>query len=216
MRLVASLLAACSLLALAKSWPYDRVFSHHKEGLRFTPNNSAPEFSSTPNDQFIHWFRGVVDKDEAGLLKKIFKNGSIPDHILTFDQLVDHIELPDSTSEPAAGGEVQRLFKHLDYPLDPRCTTDKSSWWYRTYDGTCNWLKQDEWNEGGVGAAKQRDYNQHMFSDGISKPREGPNARAVSNAFFKRKKALYYEHTPLLLGMIEVCNLQVHIPGSGS
>ncbi|PNY19822.1 Uncharacterized protein TCAP_07465, partial [Tolypocladium capitatum] len=96
-----------------------------------------------------------------------------------------------------------RLLKHLNYPLDPRCTANKSWWWYRTYDGSCNWLKQDEWNEGAVGTGKQRDYNQHMFADGISKPREGPNARAVSNAFFKRKKALYYEHTPLLLGMIE-------------
>ena len=51
---------------------------------------------------------------------------------------------------------------------------------------------------------RARDYNQHYYADGISKPREGPNARAVSNAFFKRKKALYYEHTPLLLGLIEV------------
>lgn len=33
--------------------------------------------------------------------------------------------------------------------------------------------------------------------------REGPNPRAVSNAFFKRKQTLYYEHTPLLLGLIE-------------
>ena len=50
---------------------------------------------------------------------------------------------------------------------------------------------------------KSRDYGQHYYADGISAPREGPNARAVSNAFFKRKRALYFEHTPLLLGLIE-------------
>lgn len=51
--------------------------------------------------------------------------------------------------------------------------------------------------------AKSRDYGQHSYADGISKPREGPNPRAVSNAFFKRKDTLYYEHTPLLLGLVE-------------
>ena len=202
-----SLLAALPL-AVAKSWPYNRVLSHDKEGLRFTPNSSAPEFSSAPKDHFVHWFRGIVDKDE-GQLMNIFKNGTIPEHIKTLDQLIHHLQLPDPTPDtrktPNSAIEyAQLLFKNLDYPLDPRCTINKSWWWYRTYDGTCNWLKQNEWDEGAVGTAKQRDYNQHMFADGISKPREGPNARAVSNAFFKRKKALYYEHTPLLLGMIEV------------
>lgn len=42
-----------------------------------------------------------------------------------------------------------------------------------------------------------------MFADGFNQPRDGPNARAVSNAFFKRKKTIYYEHTSLLLGLIE-------------
>lgn len=57
--------------------------------------------------------------------------------------------------------------------------------------------------EGSYGTAKSRDYGQHAYADGISKPREGPNARAVSNAFFKRKETLYFEHTPFLLGLIE-------------
>jgi peroxidase len=75
--------------------------------------------------------------------------------------------------------------------------------WYRTYDGSCNWLKAGEVSEGEYGTAKSRDYDQHFYADGISKPREGPNPRAVSNAFFRRKKELYYEHTPLLLGLVE-------------
>ena len=58
-------------------------------------------------------------------------------------------------------------------------------------------------SEGMYGAAKSRDYGQHHYADGISEPRTGPNPRAVSNAFFRRKEELYYEHTPLLLGLVE-------------
>ena len=75
--------------------------------------------------------------------------------------------------------------------------------WYRTYDGTCNWIKIGETAEGSFGAPKSRDYDQYTYADGISQPREGPNARAVSNAFFKRVKKIPYEHTPLLLGLVE-------------
>lgn len=213
LHLAPSFLVACFPIAVAKPWPYDRVYSHKKEGLRLTPNVSSSE-TSTHKDHFVHWFRGIVDKDEDQLMN-IFKNGTIPEHIVTLDQLIDHIQLPekpltgpltqnDTRNPPSSASEqAQRLFKHLNYPLDPRCTINKSWWWYRTYDGSCNWMKQNEIHEGAVATAKERDYNQHMFADGISKPRDGPNARAVSNAFFKRKKALYYEHTPLLLGMIE-------------
>ncbi|KAK4221571.1 heme peroxidase [Podospora fimiseda] len=78
--------------------------------------------------------------------------------------------------------EAEELLSNLNYPLDPRCTINRSSWWYRTADGSCNWLKQDEYEEG-----------KHTYADGISKPRDGPNPRA----------RLYYNHTSLLLGMIE-------------
>jgi len=64
-------------------------------------------------------------------------------------------------------------------------------------------LKAGKVSEGEYGTAKSRDYGQYYYADGISALREGPNLRAVSNAFFKRKKALYYEHTPLLLGLVE-------------
>lgn len=64
-------------------------------------------------------------------------------------------------------------------------------------------MKVDEINMGQSGTAKSRDYNQHAYADGISEPRVGPNPRAVSNAFFKRKQEIFYEHTPLLLGLVE-------------
>lgn len=64
-------------------------------------------------------------------------------------------------------------------------------------------MKIGEVSEDQYATPKSRDYNQHYYSDGISKPREGPNPRAVSNAFFRRKETTYYEHTPLLLGLVE-------------
>jgi peroxidase len=75
--------------------------------------------------------------------------------------------------------------------------------WYRTYDGSCNWLKTGEISEGRYGTPRARDYDQHYYADDIDKPREGPNPRAVSNAFFRRKKTLFYEHTPFMLGLVE-------------
>ena len=64
-------------------------------------------------------------------------------------------------------------------------------------------MKEGESREGAYGTPKSRDYQQYYYADDISTPRNGPNPRAVSNAFFKRKQTLYYEHTPLLLGLIE-------------
>ena len=58
-------------------------------------------------------------------------------------------------------------------------------------------------NVGEYGTATSRDYDQRSYADGIAIPREGPNPRAISNAFFKRDQTLYYEHTPLLLGLVE-------------
>lgn len=64
-------------------------------------------------------------------------------------------------------------------------------------------MKIDEIALGQYGTARSRDYDQHTYADGINKPREGPNPRAVSNAFFKRKKTIFYEHTPMMLGLVE-------------
>lgn len=74
---------------------------------------------------------------------------------------------------------------------------------YRSVDGRCNWLKKDESYLGSTGQPRSRDWGQTNYADGISKPREGPNPRELSNAFFQRKKRIAYEHTPLMLGLIE-------------
>ena len=63
---------------------------------------------------------------------------------------------------------------------------------------------------GEYGSGKSRDYEQHYYADDISAPRDGPNPRAVSNAFFKRKKTIYYEHTPLLLGLVDSSCMTYH------
>ncbi|KAK8073414.1 Alpha-dioxygenase 1 [Apiospora phragmitis] len=214
---ILAVLATCLTAASASQWPYKRLHS----SVPFSQINKSDPSVTAHEGHFVSWFRGIVNKDQSGSLPDIFKNGTIPDEKkLTFDSLVDFIQLPESAPEgprtgpPPAGDtkgsknlssheEAQRVFQHLNYSVDARCTTDRAWWWYRTYDGSCNWLKQDEWNEGAVGTRRERDYKQHAYADGVSEPREGPNARAVSNAFFRRKKAIYYEHTPFLLGLVE-------------
>lgn len=74
---------------------------------------------------------------------------------------------------------------------------------YRSADGSCNWLKRGEAHIGATGQPRSRDFKQTTYADGVSAPREGPNPRELSNAFFKRKERLYYEHTPLMLGLVE-------------
>jgi peroxidase len=168
------------------------------------------------DDQFVSWLRGIIDKHDKDSLQWVFGNDSLPGHVGPFDKLADHVVVPESrpqrnkTFAPnlrhplhSAQGEAEELFEHLEFPLDTRCTSDRSSWWYRTQDGSCNWLKQGEAHIGSIGEPKSRDYNQYTYADGIGKPRDGPNARAVSNAFFKRKKKLYYDHTPMLIGLVE-------------
>ncbi|KAK8102082.1 heme peroxidase [Apiospora sp. TS-2023a] len=204
-------LVACLSVAVAHQWPYRRV---HSSEPYFQVNKSDPSVEA--HDHYVPWLRGIVNKDQSGRLSSSFKNGTIPDEGLTFEDLVDYIQLPDTAPEARTGPlddprapnlssieEAEYVFRHLNYSIDRECTENKSWWWYRTYDGSCNWLKQDQWNEGAVGTKRERDYKQYTYADGISKPREGPNARAISNAFFKRKKSIYYEHTPFLLGLIE-------------
>jgi hypothetical protein len=204
-----------SSLVHADSWPYNRVLGQAQKTGKFVPDKTSPEFVNDPENLFVDWLRKVVDNSPADSpLSRTFSYRNISSKATTIHDLLDELDLPRTKlngtspilppSTVPSGLEASKLFAHLGYPLDPKCLVDKSRWWYRTYDGSCNWMKQGESSEGAVGTAKVRDYNQHYYEDGISKPREGPNARAVSNAFFKRKEILYYEHTPLLLGLIEV------------
>lgn len=200
----------------AEQWPYHRVVGNVEDSGRIVPDLSKPEFKEEyPENLFVGWLRDVINNNEnLTSLQHCFSNGSISDDARWFHDVLQNIDVPANyTPKPIKTSplrpnfplrDAQQLFKHLNYPLDPQCTVDRSRWWYRTDDGSCNWLKKDETSMGAMGTAKTRDYDQHSYADGISKPREGPNPRAVSNAFFKRKQTLYYEHTPFLLGLIEV------------
>ena len=203
-------------VARADQWPYDRYHAHRDKSGHFRADKGKPALTKEPTNGFVQWLHDVSKTQDSGAVRKMFVNDTIPRDLADIDELANYIEPPETkipeknqsyVLQPfnplLPAEEAEMLLKNLNYPLDSRCTVDRSRWWYRTYDGSCNWLKKGEIEYGQVGTAKARDYNQHTFADGISQPREGPNPRAVSNAFFKRKKSIYYEHTPLLLGLIE-------------
>lgn len=200
----------------AKQWPYDRYYGTPDKNGNPVANKHLPEYDETsrPHNEFGHWLHRLVEHGTVGGLQETFTNGSLPNHP-SFHDIRETLSVPEPPRNDTAvspspkslpswpQNEAQALLGHLPWPLDPRCTASKDKWWYRTYDGSCNWLQVGELNEGMYGSAKSRDYGQHHYADGISRPREGPNPRAVSNAFFKRKEELYYEHTPFLLGLVE-------------
>ena len=81
--------------------------------------------------------------------------------------------------------QASALFDHLKFELDPTCLTHKNQFWFRQYDGRCNWLKDGQTQIGSTGYPRSRDWGQTTYADGVSAPRQGPNPREVSNAFFK-------------------------------
>ena len=210
--------------ANGRQWPYDRFHSVKRDsGLR-QADTSRPTFDRNAGDEFTRWLRSVVAKDTTGELAEVFKGGQIPRGI-TVENLIDAVHLPSPDGQaippvlqpPELGGQAGQaasVLKNLKFSLEEKCISEQKHWWYRSYDGSCNWIKQNQSWYGQTGTAKARDYDQTYYADGVSKPREGPNPRAVSNAFFKRKKKLYYEHTPLLIGLVEVCicsDAQLHM-----
>jgi len=90
--------------------------------------------------------------------------------------------------------------KQIGLPLDDNCL---HNYYFRSLDGSCNWLVKDEHTIGMAGTALHREYGQVSFTDGISKPRDGPNPRLVSNAFFERNQTIYYPHTQIITGLVE-------------
>ncbi|KAF5985647.1 hypothetical protein FCOIX_2001 [Fusarium coicis] len=195
-------------------WPYDRYHGHHDAGFLTNPSrHPSPECFGEPANYFLQWLGDLVNKNDNYELQNLFEDGIISDNVTSIEDLSGQIAMPQ---QPVIGPQIPAhsprddsmfeaslLFRNLNYELEPDCLRDKSTWWFRTYEGHCNWLKKGESGEGSVGSARPRDYQQYMYADGISEPRDGPNPRAVSNAFFKRKKKIYYDHTPLLLGLIE-------------
>lgn len=134
----------------------------------------------------------------------MFANGTIPPDVTSFAELqhyVMHYNVTDksdaamlpkvvwdaipSTENISVSEEAAALFAHMKIMIDPSCTVDKSLFWYRQPDGRCNWLKDGQSHIGSTSYPRSRDWDQTSYADGISKPREGPNPREVSNAFFK-------------------------------
>ncbi|KAJ0146635.1 ZEB2-regulated ABC transporter 1 [Fusarium oxysporum f. sp. albedinis] len=162
------------------------------------------------------WLRNLVNKKDNHQWEELFEESTMSDNVTSIEDLSSQIATPQRPIIPVIGPHVQDqgpdndpkveaslLFRRLNDELEPDCLRTKSTWWFRTYEGHCNWLKRGESGEGSIGSARPRDYQQYTCADDISKPREGPNPRATSNSIFKRKKTIYYEHTPLLLGLIE-------------
>jgi peroxidase len=211
--LEAKSLVAVSLLGHSLAFQFQWPFNRHSADSAHIPSVKADTLSRNDQpDQFAGWLQNMIHKDHLGQFRGLFKNSTMPDSAKSVQELFSHIEVPDPASwdekkrqglPTASSVEAHEVFSHLDFPMDPRCIENRTTWWYRTHDGSCNWLMLGESDQGQVGKALVRDYRQYSYADGISKPREGPNARAVSNAFFKRKERLYYEHTPILVGLIE-------------
>ncbi|EPE06557.1 animal heme peroxidase superfamily [Ophiostoma piceae UAMH 11346] len=214
----------------ASGVPYTRYFAKTNDKGENVADTTRMEYdtetdSSAEGNSFSNWFHHIVRNDRAGLqhnLKDLFLGGAVPLNA-SFQNLLESLNLTQGEAHSAQKRdlaamaplrpphvphdwdvlEANELFGHLGFPLDASCVSDKANWWYRTYDGSCNWIKAGESGQGSYGEPKSRDYGQYFYADGISEPRHGPNPRAVSNAFFKRKKEIYFEHTPLLLGLIE-------------
>jgi hypothetical protein len=178
--------------AFATPWPYTR---------RFT-NASLPddEHDDEMPNMFIDWLKQAVVQDGTGEVSRAFANETIPDDVRSFSELGKYVAyrhtapsnlpqvvwdaLPDNVTLPPAE-EAATLFRYLNFELEPSCVDKREKYWYRTADGSCNWLKAGQSNVGSTGYPRSRDFEQTTYADGISKPREGPNPREVSNAFFK-------------------------------
>jgi hypothetical protein len=161
---------------------------------------------------FASWLLETAKRQAPQQVALLFVNSTVPDNLESVHGIVKHLNIPTLNNKHDkwqtdnacnSQQETNHVLQDFEFPLDPYCTSEREKWWYRTYDGSCNWLKHNQTKEGQAGQPKSRDYDQHAFADGISKPREGPNARAISNAFFRRNETIYYEHTPLLLGLVE-------------
>ncbi|KAF4952934.1 hypothetical protein FGADI_6367 [Fusarium gaditjirri] len=208
------ILAGAVTFASGELWPYSRYYGYHDAGFVTSPSrHPSLESFKEPTNCFVEWLGTVVNKNDNYELQEVFENGTISDNATSIESLSSRIatpqqpvigpQVPNQGSDNDPMVEASLLFRSLNYELEQDCLCNKSNWWFRTYEGHCNWLKKGESGEGSVGSARPRDYQQYVYADSVSKPREGPNPRAVSNAFFKRKKKIYYDHTPLLLGLIE-------------
>jgi len=100
------------------------------------------------------------------------------------------------------------------FEVDPNCRT-KDKYYYRTIDGSCNWLRKGESTIGKVGTPYGRDRPSHFAPGSFDKPRQGPNAREVSNAFFSNKETKYWDHSFFLSAWVEFLIHDLMLSNSG-
>lgn len=122
----------------AASGRFTRYHGHLTDSGHYKANKSKPEFEQDPPYLFGQWIHGLVKTDSTGQLQQIFKNGSVP-HNASFEDILNAINIPQSfdrnesilpphVPQPWPPEEAKEVFKHLDYPVDPRCTMDHSKW----------------------------------------------------------------------------------------
>ncbi|OLL23961.1 Peroxinectin A [Neolecta irregularis DAH-3] len=194
-------------LILADPW------SHY---FHYESHNVQPEvISFGSSDNFVDFIKEIVKSNPFGKIGQVFQ-GQIDDNAVSLLDLYNSVtvvkdlkarqdaiaHLKYSSEAKRTRQEAEELFKHLGFPLDPSCTAHESKWYYRTLDGSCNWLKAGESHVGSIGYQRERDFGRISYQDGISEPRDGPNPRELSNAFF-RKRQTRSVRTPLMLGLLQ-------------
>jgi len=120
---------------------HNRYHRYHgvptKDG-RYMPDKSRPEFETQPENLLGEWLHSLVKRDPTGQLQDIFINGSVP-HQAGFDEILASLNIPEPVDKnqtilpphvplPWPPQEASVLFKHLNYPIDPKCTADHSNW----------------------------------------------------------------------------------------
>jgi peroxidase len=153
-------------------------------------------------EEWLHYYKDLaldtigVEYDDYPFMKFA---SELPFDKEDFDRLLRH-------SVHKAGGEwdnAAALGLPKDWKVDPECQS-KDKFFYRTMDGSCNWPKDGEAEYGRAGNAFSRDVPYTYYDDSVSTPRKGPSPRELSNEFFaKTTNETGYEHTPILVGLIE-------------
>lgn len=96
--------------------------------------------------------------------------------------------------------------RQIGAPIAAEC---QNNLYFRSLDGSCNWLVKDQHQIGSAGTPLHREYDGfHSYSvdsqGNLTQPRSGPNPRLVSQAFFKRREKHHSNgHTQLLSGLVE-------------
>lgn len=56
----------------------------------------------------------------------------------------------------------------LGWEIDPKCLESKESYYYRSWDGSCNWLRKGQAATGAQDQAYARDYTPPHYKPGTS------------------------------------------------